>query len=410
MSRFRAATDRSLSSLKVRNFRDYFIGQFLSTVGNGMQILATTWLVLDLTNSAARLGFTITLQTLPLLLLGTWAGTVADRVDNRKVLIITSIVAALGAVVLGVLVATDQASLVAISIISVVLGVANTFERPASQALLYELVGPTDLPSAIGLSGTLNATTRLIGPAIAGLFIATLGMEACYYANAVSFIPIVFVIVRLRTNEMFPRRLPRGVVRVRDGITYAWRDPVLRRGLIGMALTGTFTYNFAQSVPSMVRFVFSSGAGALGIVQAVGGLGSVLGGLVVGAIRRPTCRIVGIFAIGFGLTILTTSASPNLVVFTFLWLPTGLGSAVYMSTTQALLQRRAAPEYQGRVMALFTMAWIGTTPIGATLQGWVIDRWSGRAALIVGAAAAVLAGTHLLFGRDHVEGSHVHAT
>lgn len=398
--RFRAASGRSLSSLRVRNFRNYFIGQFLSTVGNGMQMLAQTWLVLDLTDSAARLGFVITLQTLPLLVLGTWAGTIADRVDNRRIIVVTSLVALAGAFALGLLVALDQASMFAISVVSIAVGIANAFERPASQALLYELVGPDDLPSAIGLSGTLNATTRLVGPALAGLFIATLGMEACFYFNALSFVPIVIAIVGLRRHEMFPRRAVRGAIRIRDGISYAWHDAVLRRGLLGMALAGTFTYNFAQSVPTMVRFVFDSGPGALGIVQAIGGLGSVLGGLVIAALRRPSCRIVGACAIGFGSLIATTAAAPNLVVFGLLWLPTGLGSAVYLSSTQALLQRRAAPEFQGRVMALFTMAWIGTTPIGATVQGYIIDTWSARAGLVFGAAASLIAGAYVLMGRD----------
>lgn len=395
-SRLSAAGGRSISALRVRNFRNYFIGQVLSTIGNGMHMLALTWLVLDLTDSAANLGFVITLQTLPMLLLGTWAGTLADRIDNRRIIIASSIVTALGAVGLGIMVATDHSSMGIISVVAVILGIANCFERPASQALLYELVGGDDLPSAIGLSGTLNATTRLLGPAIAGLFIATLGMEACFYANAVSFIPIVLVILRLRHDEMFPRRAARGAVRVRDGIAYAWRDHVLRRGLIGMAVVGTFTYNFAQAVPAMVRFVFHSGPGALGIAQAVGGVGSVLGGLVIGALRRPTCRIVGAFAVGFGLLIATTALSPNIAVFTIVWLPTGLGSAVYLSSTQALLQRRAAPEFQGRIMALFSIAWIGTTPIGATLQGWVIDTWSARTGLALGATTAVLAGTYLV--------------
>lgn len=401
-SRLSAAGGRSISALRVRNFRNYFIGQFLSTVGNGMQMLALTWLVLDLTHSAARLGLLITLQTLPVLLLGTWAGSVADRVDNRLVVTVTSLGAATGAAALGVLVATDHATMLNIAVVAVALGTANAFERPASQALLYELVGPDDIPSAIGLSGTLNATTRLVGPAVAGLLLATVGMEACFYANAVSFLPIVVVIARLRSDELLPRRAAHGAVRIRDGLSYAWRDPVLRRGLIGMALAGTFTYNFAQSVPSMVRFVFHAGPGALGIAQAVGGLGSVIGGLVIAALRRPTCRIVGACAVGFGLLIATTAFSPNMLTFTILWLPTGLGSAVYLSSTQALLQRRAAPEFQGRIMALFSIAWIGTTPIGATVQGYIIDTWSARVGLGFGASASLLAGAYLLVARpDH---------
>jgi MFS family permease len=399
MTRLRSAGNRSLRALRVRNFRNYFLGQAVSTVGTGMQILAQIWLVLDITESASQLGLVITLQTLPMLVFGPWAGAIADRVDNRRVIVVVAVAAGLLAVALGLLVDSGHVTLHWIWVLALLLGVVQAFERPAGQALLYELVGPDDLASAIGLNGTLSATTRLLGPAAAGLVIANFGIAACFYANAVSFGGVIVAIAFLRTAEMFPRRATTGQVRIRDGFTYAWRTPALRRGLLAMAIVGTLAYNFAQSVSSMVRFVFHSGPGALGLVQTVSAVGSILGGLAVGALARPTCRWVGIAAIAFGLCIAAACVAPTLPVFAIIWLPAGAGSGLYLAATQSLLQRGAAPEYQGRVMALFSIAWIGTTPVGAPLMGWVIDHWSARFGMGVGAASALIAGAYLILGR-----------
>lgn len=396
MTRIRSAGDRSLRALKVRNFRNYFIGQALSSVGTGMQMLAQVWLVLDLTHSASALGFVITLQSLPMLVLGPWAGAVADRVDNRRVVVVVSVLAALLAVALGLLVGTGHATLHWIWLLAALLGMVQSFERPAGQALLYELVGPDQLASAIGLNGTLNATTRLLGPATAGAVISTLGMSACFYSNAVSFLAVLVAVSRLRPAEMFPRRAHGNKVRIRDGFTYAWRIPTLRRGLLAMTLVGMLAYNFAQSVSTMVRFVFRSGPGALGLVQTVSAIGSIIGGLAVGAMAKPTCRRVGLAAVVFGLFIGAACVAPTLWVFALIWIPGGAASGLYLAATQSMLQRAADPEYQGRVMALFSIAWIGTTPVGAPLMGWVIDHWSARVGMGVGAAAALLAGLYLI--------------
>ena len=399
MSRFRDARERSLRSVRVYNFRTYFLGQALSVVGTGMQLLAQAWLVLELTDSASQLGLVITLQSLPLLLLGSWAGNLADRVDNRRILVCTSLASGAGAATLGVLLSTGRADLHWIQIVAFVMGIVSAIERPAAQAILYELVGPADLPSAIGLNTTLNAASRLIGPAVAGVLIATVGIEACFYGNAVSFLAVVVAIGRLRAAELLERRATTGAVRVRDGISYAWNHPVLRRALVAMTAVGALSYNFQQVVPSTIRFVFDGGPGALGLVQAISAVGSILGGVIVASIVHPRCRQVGLMAVLFGSVILISAFSPNLVVFAVLWLPAGLGSGLYASGTQSLLQRTAAPEYQGRIAALFGMAWIGTTPIGALVMGRVIDTWSARVALVISGTTALLAAIYLFADR-----------
>ena len=399
MSRLRDAGGRSFQALGSSNFRLYFTGQLLSMVGGGMQMLALTWLVLELTDSAWQLGFVIALMTIPNLVLGPWAGSVADRIDDRHILIVVSVAQAVFAAVLGVLVTTHHVGLPAIWVLALLGGLAGTFERPAGQALLFELVGPETLSSAVGLNSTLNAASRLLGPALAGVMIASVGMAACFYVNSVSFFAVIIAVLLLDTASFHPRRAARSTVRTRDGFTYAWGNPVVRRALIAMAIIGTLSYNFAQMVPSMIRFVFHAGPGALGMVQGISAATSILGGFVAASVTRPTTRIVGFAAFGFGLTIACAATSPSLLVFALIWLPAGLGSGLYLSLTQVLLQRWTAPEFQGRVMGLFTMAWIGTTPFGAVIQGFIIDRWSARVGLGVAATTAVVTSLYLISGR-----------
>lgn len=394
--RFSAAARRSTRSLRVRNFRNYFIGQTLSTAGTGMQMLAQTWLVLELGASASKLGLLISLMTLPVLVLGPWAGAIADRVDNRLVITCTSVGAGLTALAIGILTSTDHASIPVIYGLATLMGVIQAFDRPAGQALLYELVGPDDLPSAVGLNGMQNATTRLMGPGLAALAIAQWGIAACFYANAVSFLAVVVAIGGIRRSEMYPRHAGRARARIVDGIRYAWHRPVLRQGLLGMAVVGTMAYNFALTVPSMIKFVYGGGATALGVAQVVSGVGSVTGGLIAASVVESTTRKVAVATLAFGTAILAGTLSPTLLVFVIIWLPGGAASAIYTSTTQALLQQHAEPEYQGRVMALFSMAWMGSTPIGASLLGWVIDTWDARVAFGVGAVSTLLTGALLL--------------
>ena len=399
MSRLRSAGRRSFEALGSYNFRLYFSGQLLSMIGGGMQMLALTWLVLDLTDSAWQLGFVIALMTIPNLLLGPWTGSVADRIDDRLILIVTSVAQMVFAATLGVLVMTDHIGLPAIWAMALAGGLAGTFERPAGQALLFELVGPDTLSSAVGLNSTLNATSRLLGPALAGVMIATVGMASCFFVNAVSFLFVVGAVLMLRTDAFHPRRAPAKGVRARDGLTYVWANPVLRRALLAMAVIGTLSYNFAQMVPSMVRFEFHAGPGALGIVQGISAATSIVGGVIAASVTRPTTRIVGFAAFGFGVTIACASASPSLAVFALVWLPAGLGSGLYLSLTQVLLQRWTAPEFQGRVMGLFSMAWIGTTPFGSVIQGFIIDRWSARVGLAVAATTAMVTAVFLVAGK-----------
>ena len=392
----RAAASRSLRALRNGNFRAFFIGQVISTVGTWMQMLAQAWLVLQLTNSGGALGITVALQTLPVLLIGAWGGVVADRVNNRMLLFGTSVALTIQATALGIMDASGHITVHWIYLFAVVVGIVAAFDRPAMQALIYELVGPDDLPSAVGIASTINSGGRLIGPAIGGILISGVGVASCFFVNAASFAAVLVALLMLKTAEMYPRHVSTAKVRLRDGFRYVWHEPTLRLTMLVMTVVGTFAFNFSILVPSMIKLEFHAGATALGVVQAMGGAGSVLGGLVVGSVRRVTPRVLGLAAVAFGLTIAATAVAPMLVLFALFWFPLGVASATFTTVDQTLLQRTSAPQYQGRVMSLFTIAWMGTTPIGGLIAGSLVDAFSARVALGLGATMTFLAGVAAL--------------
>ena len=299
-SRGRAAVTRSMRALSIRNFRIFFVGEVVSTVGSWMQMLAQVWLVLELTGSGGALGVTMALQTLPVLLFGVWAGVVADRVDNRRLLVVTALAGTAQAIAVGLMVATGNITVHWIYFFAFVLGVVTAFDRPAMQAMNYELAGPDDLPSAIGIASTINSGGRLLGPALAGILVGTIGLAPVFFLNAATFAAVVVAMALIRPAEMFSRTANIAKVRLRDGLSYVWHHPTLRLAMLVMAVVGTFAYNFAIIVPSMIRFEFHSTPIALGVVQAIGGVGSVAGGLVAGSFYRPTIRVLGMVAAAFG--------------------------------------------------------------------------------------------------------------
>jgi MFS family permease len=397
------ATNRSLRALAGRNFRLYFTGQIVSTIGTWMQLLAQSWLVLQLTHSGVALGLNVTLQTLPLLVFGVWAGGIADRVDNRKLLIITAILGMGQALGLGVLVATGSVTTGWVYAFSFLFGLVFAFDRPAANALLFELVGPADLPSAIGLNSVIQSAGRLVGPAIGGVVIATAGLSICFFANAASFLAVIGALALLRRREMFARiRHADRRGHLRAGLRYVRERRDLRLALVTMAFVGTFAYNFMVLVPSMVKFEYHAGPGALGLVQAISGVGSVIGGLVIASVGRPTLRLLGLATVVFGLLIAASAVMPELIGYAIIWLPLGAASSVFSAVDQMVLQHGTDPEFQGRVMSLFAIAWWGTTPIGSIFVGVVVQEVSPRAALALGALSALLAGSVVLWVRRRV--------
>lgn len=373
-----------------RNFRRYFIGQIISSVGSWTQALAVTWLVLDLTDRSDRLGIVMALQFLPMLVLGAPAGVLADKVDNRRLLIATSALSGLVALGFGAMVATGHAGMWAIYSLTTMLGLLLAVERPAMQAILFQLVGPDLLPSAVAANSTINSMSRLVGPALAGALIAGFGVGTCFAVNAASYLVVIGALMRLRRSELIDRPLlGRTKGKLREGFAYVRSHPDVRRPLLVMAVVGTMALNFPTTFPSMVRFEFDLGAGAIGTAMSVSAIGSILGGVYIAGVTPDSRRTLGLVLVGFATAGLALALAPTYWAFVVLSIPLGFASASFQSVDTVVLQQATEPSMQGRVMALQQMAWFGSTPIGALLMGWIIQISSPRVPFAIGAFSAL---------------------
>lgn len=389
--------ERRFAAFEVRNFRRYFIGQILSSVGSWTQALAVTWLVLDLTDRSDQLGIVMALQFLPMLLLGAPAGVLADKVDNRRLLIATSTASGLVALGFGAMVATGRTSMWMIYVLTAMLGLLLAVERPAMQAILFQLVGRDLLPSAVAANSTINSMSRLFGPALAGALIAGFGVGICFAVNAASYLVVIRALTGLRRSELIVRPLlGRTKGTLREGLAYVRHHPDVRRPLVVMAVVGTMALNFQTTFPSMVRFEFDLGAGSIGTAMSVSAIGSILGGIYIAGVTPDARRTLGIVLAGFAATLVTLGLAPGYWAFVALSIPLGFASASFQSVDTVVLQQATEPAMQGRVMALQQMAWFGSTPIGALLMGWIIQISSPRVPFalgglsVLGCAAAVL--------------------
>jgi MFS family permease len=392
VSRIKAAARNSFGAVGVRNYRYFFAGQIVSVSGTWMQSVAQAWLVLKLTNNGAYLGIVIAMQMLPILVIGPWGGLIADRFDKRRTLICTGSAAAALALLLGVMTATGVVTVWMVGAVALGLGVVNAIEVPTRQAFVSEMVGREHLVNAISLNGVIMNGGRLVGPAIAGLLIVTVGIAPCFFINAASYLAVIAALLLIRVDKLF-RSDP--VVRTKgqllDGFRYAWRTPELRTPLLMMALVGTFAYEFSVTLPIFTKFTFHSGAEIFGLMTSFMAGGSVVGGLLVAARARPTPRRLGIACALFGVLILLTSAAPNLPIALVLLALTGASSIFFAAMCNTTIQLTASPEMRGRVMALYVVAFMGSTPIGGPIVGFIGQAFGGRAALAVGGVATVLA-------------------
>lgn len=394
MSRFRLAASRTFWSLRVRNYRLYFAGQIVSMSGTWMQSVAQAWLVLELTGSGVALGAVTALQFLPTLLLGPWGGLIADRVDKRKLLIWTQTASALLALVLGLLTVTHVVVLWMVYALALGLGLVTMIDMPTRQTFVMEMVGREHLTNAVSLNGVIVNASRVVGPAVAGALIATVGVGICFLVNAASYVAVIASLFKMRTDELH-RTKPTGRQRgqLREGFRYVWRNPELRIPLLLMAVVGASAYNFSVILPLMVRFAFHAGAGAFGVLFSVMGAGAVVGGLAVAAWGRASRRLLAHAAVSLGVFLLVAAVAPGLGFEMVAMLPIGMAGTAFIAMSNSLLQLGAAPEMRGRVMGLFAVVFLGTTPIGGPLIGWIAEHLGPRAALGIAAGVTAAAGS-----------------
>jgi len=377
-------------SMSVRNYRLYFAGQLISTTGTWMQSIAQAWLVLQITGSGVALGVTVALQFTPVLLVGAWGGLVADRVDKRRLLVGTQAAAGVLALVLGSVTALGVVQLWMIYVLALGLGAVNALDNPARRAFVVEMVGAEHVSNAVSLSSAMFMAARVIGPAIAGLVIAGFGVSWCFFANGVSYSAAVIAFLAMRENEFFSvEPIPRRKGQLREGLRYAWSTPALRLVLVLTAVIGTLAFNFQVVLPLLAKQTFSGGADTLGVLYASMSIGSVIGALVSAHEARATRRFVLGAALAFGAALVGAALAPTFALELLVLVPVGAAGIAFTAMANGVLQTETAPEMRGRVAALFTVAFLGSTPIGGPIIGWVSEQLGPRAGLWVGGIATL---------------------
>lgn len=377
-------------ALRAPMFRRYFAGQIASASGTFLQQTAIGWLVLQLTGSASLLGIALAVGGLPSLLLGPFGGTLADRVDNRRLLLITQTLFGLLAACLWVIAAAGHTTLSLIIVINVIGGFIQIADSPARQAFVSQLVPADDLSSAISLNGVVINSARVAGPAVAGVLIVTVGTTICFAVNAVSY-GIVIIALFAITPDAKNEHVAGAHSGIRDAIFYVRLHQQLRLPLLMMAAVGLLSFNFGVVLPLLARDTFHGNGGTYGLLSTMLSLGSVAGSLAVGLIPHPRRIYLLAAVIGFGVCLGLTALAPNVALACVAVVLTGVTGFTFVTMASTTLQLHADPEFRGRVMALWVFVYIGTTPIGSVLAGWLSSAEGPRSALWVGAGACALA-------------------
>lgn len=392
MSGLGAISRRTFSALAIPNYRRFFFGQGTSLVGTWMQAVAQSWVVFTVTHSPPAIGFVLALQTLPVLFLAPYGGVIADRVDKRRFLSILQSLMGVQALVLGVLVVTHAVLFWEICVLAAILGLNNCFETPTRQAFMLEMVGAEHLRNAVSLNSMMVNVARAVGPAVAGLLIATIGVGPCFLINAVSFVAVVYSLTSMDPRALRPTPpTQRARGQLREGLRHVGGEPRLWVPLVMAAFVGMLAWEFQVTLPVLAKETFHSNAATYGFLTAAMGLGAVFGGLFTATRGRVGLPTMTIAAAGFGATLLCAAAAPTLVLaYVAMWLA-GFAAICFMATGNATLQLGAAPSMRGRVMGLWAVAFMGSTPIGGPLVGWVVQLAGARSGLAVGGFACLIA-------------------
>ncbi len=367
-------------SLRVRNFRLFFFGQMVSQCGTWMQTIALGWLVLHLShNNGFAIGLLIALQFTPTLLFGVWGGLIADRFDKRTVLLCTQVAMATVAALLAVLDISGLVELWMIYVIVFLFGFALAFDNPARISFVSELVPPAELPNAIGLSSAIFQVARILGPAVGGVLIVAVGTGVCFAVNAVSFVFIIGALVMMRTSELHRGApLAREKGQVRDGLRYVWRTPELRSMLLLTLVVGTFAINSPVVLPLLAKITFGGDAAVYSWMTIAMGAGALVGALLVANRAQARGNLLFVTGMAFGIAICVASLAPTLGIFIALLTLVGAGQISFLATCNSLLQLTSDPVMRGRVMAVYTIALLGSTPIGGPIVGWVSQQFGPR--------------------------------
>ena len=382
MSAVRRFAGETFRSFRTRNFRLFFSGQIVSQIGNWMTLVTQTLLVLHLTDSGVALGVLAAAQFGPILVLGPWTGLIADRSDKRRLLITVQVIAMAQSFALAVLAFLPHPPVGGIYLVALVGGLTVAFDNPARRAFVTEMVPQEDIPNAVSLNSALMTSSRVLGPALAGLAVATLEYGWAFVADGISYVAVLVAFGLMRSAELHRSApTPRGKGQVREGLRYARANRDLWVPLTMMAIVGTLSYNFQVVFPLFATRDLGGSGATFTIIFSVMSVGALIG-----------LRNVALTSLAFGLPMVVMAFVPNLVTALPVAFVVGLGSISYLTASTAIVQTHSSPEMRGRVLALQAMVFLGSTPIGGPILGWICQTWGARWGIGVGAAAALGAG------------------
>ncbi len=387
-----AALRRAGTSLAVPNYRRYFVGQVVSVSGNWMQTVAEMWLIVQLTGSGAAVGLTVGLQFVPILLFGAWGGLLADRLSKRRVLMVTQALMALPALALFALTVAGSVTPLIVWALVFVRGTVNAIDNPTRQSFVIELVGAERVVNAVSLNSVIVQSARIVGPASAGAVIAFAGVSACFAVNALSFVAMLVALARMDPAALAtaaPVQRARGELRA--AVRHVNGNPGLWIPLAMMALVGTLSFNFQVLMPLLASQTWHGTAATYALLTSAMAVGSVAGALAAGARGRVSPRILVGAATGFGALELVAAAAPSLPLQVLALVPLGAMTVTFSAGVNSTMQLAVAPAMRGRVMALYSVVFLGSTPIGAPLVGWLAEVAGPRVGMALGATAALAA-------------------
>ena len=395
MTRLRLATADTFRSLRIRGFRLFFTGQLVSQVGNWLTLIAQTLLVLELTDSGIALGLLAAAQFGPVLLFGGYAGLIADRIDKRRLLLLVQAFAMLQSFVLAGLAFLDDPPVAAIYVIAAFGGLATAFDNPARRSFVVELVPRDQITNAVSLNSALMTGSRVIGPALGGLLVATVGFGWAFLVDGVSYVAVLVALWRIDPAEIRKAPVtPRGKGQVRAGLRYAWSLPELRVPLLMMAVIGTVAFNFQTVLPLFAVRDLGGTDLTFSLLMSVVSVGSLAGALRAARRGEVNVHVVSLAAMGFGVSMLALAVAPGTAFAFAAGVVMGFTSISFMTSSTAIVQLRADPMMRGRVLALQAIVFLGSTPIGGPIVGWISETFGARWGLVVGAVATLAAATY----------------
>ena len=384
----------TFAALRIRNYRLFFAGQAVSNTGTWMQRIAQDWLVLQLTNSPLAVGITVGLQFAPMLFLGLFGGLIADRFSKRQLLMLTQSVMCVLAGVLAALTLAGVVRVWHVYLIALALGVVTVVDNPARQTFVNEMVPQHLVRNAVGLNSGNFQLARMVGPAVAGVLISVIGTGWTFGLNAASYLGVLAGLAMMRPADLVRQaRATAGPGQLREGLRFVRSRPDLIATIVLVFFVGTFGFNFAIILSAYAKNVFHSGAGVYGLLNTVMAGGSVLGALV--AARRTTSRLAGLVgaAVGFSALLMVLGGLRWLPAFMAVLFVTGLVSITFNTLGNSTIQLGTPAALRGRVMSLYMLVFLGSTPIGSLLVGWITDRWGAPTALVITGAICLVATT-----------------